>query len=221
MNLLCQEVLRLAPEFKEEVGQTLLVKSDVVEGIKDADRIVSAAKKEADDILKAARDSGNSIVSKAEKQSEEIKAQAFESGMEGSAEKVREMYSDFLNVGHEYLDELDDEISEMIGECVRSIISNYNDLDLIKSFLDEARAEMLDGKSAMLWVSKDVYKEFRSNESIDDSLTIFEDPGLAGPECRLDNGSVILEGNSKTQVDSMVAALKFHMVNKKISVGSP
>ena len=195
-----------------ELGKLpVLIKAEQFRELCASCDLVKEVEEESKRILAQAREEALRIVGEAEASKCSIENDAYESGVERvQMESVQHMAS-LSSMSSKYMCDYENSLVDIVVESVKKIIYQFDDRELVENTIRKASDEFGPCRFIDLWVSSEMSEQLDSGISdllSESTLTIRTDSSLSGSQCRLDNGRMVLLGDSSTQVEALRLAMQ-------------
>lgn len=192
------------------IGLTI-VKSEQFNHLTVASSIVSDGERTASQIIENANREAKDIISNAEANALGIRDSCYKEAVEKATLDSVEQIAEIATMASALISEIEADVVEIVIAGINEIVSGFKDEELVKHVVSKALVQMGSDLKIDLWVSPEIY-DLHESGVIDllghSVVNVRRDIDLVGSNCRLDNGKIVLVGNSSTQVELIRVALK-------------
>lgn len=166
------------------------------------------SKKEALDIVKRGK-------KRIEKLSQAGYQDGYKDGRKKAERQIARKITDFNRKTSLYQAQIESDVVELVTKCIKRIVDTFDDKQIVESFVRDALHKFKPNEALVLWVSPslfEIYSVALCDISRSHALDVKEDTGLTDSQCRLDNGSVVVDGDAYLQIETIRQVLSHSAV---------
>lgn len=188
-----------------------VIKKELFISLAGVNRLMDSAYEEASSIVAKAHADAEDILANCENTVATLKENARQQGVKEAQVEVAARMTELSAMTAQFFSDFELNLVEIVTNAVREIIQSFDDKELVLATVRAAANSVNSSTVVSLWVSPEVHSHL--SEGIVQlvapaSLSIKPDPVLSGSQCRIDNGRIIVIGDSTAQIEAIRTALK-------------